>query len=91
MSLQSQLKLEVTGIEVTTAPTKTVYTVGEQLDLTGMVVTISETVDGEPMTEIAAYNEYVATPAEGTVLTAEDTEVVISAYDFEDSFTITVS
>lgn len=87
-------QIEITGIEVTTPPTKTVYTEGEALDLTGMVVTIFGTVDGEAVTELAAYNEYVTTPVEGAILTTDPTgeiEVVVSAYDFEDSFTVTVN
>ncbi len=87
----AESQIEITGIEVTTPPTKTVYTEGEALDLTGMVVTIFGTVDGEAATEIAAYNEYVTTPVEGAILTTDITEVTVSAYDFEDSFTVTVN
>lgn len=91
---ESEPQIEITGIEVTTKPTKLAYTEGEALDLTGMVVTIFGTVNGEAATEIAAYNEYVTTPVEGAILTTDPTgeiEVVVSAYDFEDSFTITVA
>lgn len=84
-------EITMTAIEVTTPPTKIVYTAGEELDLTGMVVTLIGTDGTQEVTETAAYNEYTTSPAEGTVLTVEDTEVVVSAYDFEDSFTITVN
>lgn len=84
-------EITLTAIEVTTPPTKTVYTAGEKLDLTGMVVTLIGTNGTQEVTDLVAYNEYTASPAEGTVLTVEDTEVVVSAYDFEDSFTITVN
>ena len=77
----------VTSIEVTTEPTKTAYAAGESLDLTGMVVT-GNLSNGETIDVTA---DCTTTPVDGAVLTAEDTEVVISAYDFEDSFTITVS
>ena len=84
-------EITMTAIEVTTPPTKTVYTAGEELDLTGMVVTLIGTDGTQEVTDLVAYNEYTASPAEGTVLTTDITEVVISAYDFEDSFTITVN
>jgi hypothetical protein len=88
---ESTPEITMTAIEVTTPPTKTVYTAGEKLDLTGMVVTLIGTDGTQEVTDLVAYNEYTASPAEGTVLTTDITEVVISAYDFEDSFTITVN
>lgn len=75
-----------TGIEITTEPTKTAYTAGETLDLTGLVVSIVYDNGGKEAT-----TDYLTTPASSAVLTVEDTEVVVSALDFEDSFTITVS
>lgn len=84
-------EITMTAIEVTTPPTKTVYTAGEKLDLTGMVVTLIGTDGTQEVTDLVAYNEYTTSPAEGTVLTVDITEVVVSAYDFEDSFTITVN
>lgn len=84
-------EITMTAIEVTTPPTKTVYTAGEELDLTGMVVTLIGTDGTQEVTDLAAYNEYTTSPAEGAVLTVDITEVVVSAYDFEDSFTITVN
>lgn len=88
---KSEPEITMTAIEVTTPPTKTVYTAGEELDLTGMVVTLIGTDGTQEVTETAAYNEYTTSPAAGTVLTTEITEVVVSAYDFEDSFAITVN
>lgn len=88
---ESEPEITMTAIEVTTPPTKTVYTAGEELDLTGMVVTLIGTDGTQEVTETAAYNEYTTSPAAGTVLTTDITEVVVSAYDFEDSFTITVN
>lgn len=80
-----------TSIEVTTPPTKTVYNQGEELDLTGMVVTITGTDGTQEVTETLGYNEYTTSPEAGAVLTTDVTEVVVSAYDLEDSFTITVN
>lgn len=88
---ESTPEITMTAIEVTTPPTKIVYTAGEKLDLTGMVVTLIGTDGTQEVTDLAAYNEYTTSPAEGTVLTTDITEVVVSAYDFEDSFTITVN
>ena len=53
-----------TSIKVTTPPTKTTYTAGEQLDLTGMVVT-AEYSDG---TSEDVTSECTFTPTAGTVL-----------------------
>ena len=53
-----------TNIKITTPPTKTTYTAGEQLDLTGMVVT-AEYSDG---TTKDITTECTFTPAAGTVL-----------------------
>ena len=76
----------VTGIEVTAEPTKTVYTAGETLDLTGLVVSLVYDNGDKEVTSV-----YLTTPVSGATLAVEDTEVVVSALDFEDSFTITVS
>lgn len=75
-----------TGIEVTTNPTKMEYTVGDELDLTGMVVKLfyndgtSEEID-----------EWEADPDDGDVLAEDDTPVVIEYEDFYDEVAITIS
>ena len=91
IEVESTPEVTMTAIEVTTPPTKTVYTAGEELDLTGMVVTLIGTDGTQEVTDLVAYNEYTTSPEAGTVLTTDITEVVVSAYDFEDSFTITVN
>lgn len=53
-----------TSVKITTPPTKTTYTAGEQLDLTGMVVT-AEYSDG---TSEDVTSECTFTPTAGTVL-----------------------
>ena len=83
-----------TAIEVTTKPTKLSYTEGEALDLTGMVVTLTGTDGTQEITETLGVDEYLTTPVNGAILTTDPTgeiEVVVSAYDLEDSFTITVA
>lgn len=83
-----------TKIEVTTKPTKLAYTDGEALDLSGMVVTLFGTDGTQEITETLGVNEYVTTPVDGAILTTDPTgeiEVVVSAFDFEDSFTVTVT
>ena len=91
IEVESTPEVTMTAIEVTTPPTKTVYTAGEELDLTGMVVTLIGTDGTQEVTDLVAYNEYTTSPEAGTVLTTDINEVVVSAYDFEDSFTITVN
>lgn len=87
-------EVTMTSIEVTTKPTKLAYTEGEALDLTGMVVTLIGTDGTQEITETLGVDEYLTTPVNGAILTTDPTgeiEVVVSAYDFEDSFTITVT
>lgn len=87
-------EITVTGISVTTKPTKLAYTEGESLDLTGMVVTAFGTDGTQGVNKVLTADEYLTTPVDGAVLTTDTTgeiEVVVSAYDFEDTFTITVA
>ena len=65
----------VTSIAITTAPTKTAYSVGDTLDLTGMVVTASLS-GGTGATKVVT--DYTASPANGATLTAEDTKVTVT-------------
>ena len=65
--------LSLSGIEVTAAPTKTIYAAGESLDKTGMVVTASFN-DGA-VTRVLDAEEYTVIPE---TLTAGQTEVTIS-------------
>lgn len=77
---------EIESIEITTPPTKTEYTVGEALDLTGMVVTATYTdgTDGE-------ITDYTTDPAAGTILTVEDTWFDVICGEYSDSCSITVT
>jgi len=77
----------VTGIEVTTKPTKLVYTVGEALDTTGMVVTATMS-DGSAKTLTAA--EYSVTPQTFTTASASTT-VTVKYETFTATFTVTVN
>ncbi len=61
----------LTGIAVTTAPTKTVYTAGENFDATGMIVTA--TYSDQSTEAVTAY-----TVTDGTALTEGKTTVTIS-------------
>lgn len=68
------------GIRVITKPTKVVYKEGEQLDLTGLVVGISQTTS---LTELVALEQFAdknisTSPINGAELTTADTKVVIS-------------
>ena len=63
-----------TSVKITTPPTKTTYTAGEQLDLTGMVVT-AEYSDG---TTKDITTECTFTPAAGTALYEDTTKIDIA-------------
>ena len=75
---------ELTGIEVTTQPTKVAYTEGETFDPTGMVVT--GTYSDSTTEEIS---DYTFSP-DGALATT-DTEITITKGDFTDTVTITVT
>ena len=74
----------LTGIEVTTEPTKTAYTVGETFDPTGMVVTGTYSDS-----TIEVISDYTYSPDGALALT--DTTVTITKDSFTDTVTITVS
>ncbi len=63
------------SISVTTPPTKTDYTVGETLDLTGLVVTATYT--DKTTKEVTGY---VATPDTGTALDTEGPQTITISY-----------
>jgi len=73
------------SIEVTSEPDKTTYTVGEALDLTGLVITATYS-DGSQ----AVVTGYTTDPAEGTTLDTEGTVNVVVSYT-EGDITVTTS
>ena len=75
-----------TSVKVTAPPNKTTYTAGEQLDLTGMVVT-AEYSDG---TTKDITTECTFTPAVGTTL-YEDTTKIDIAWEWESQITYAAS
>ncbi|MBR0140292.1 MAG: S-layer homology domain-containing protein [Firmicutes bacterium] len=79
------LENTLTGIEVTTLPTKKEYLVGESLNTEGMVVTASY-ADGSS----AAVSSYTVSPTTfGTA--GEEVAVTVSYENFTDDFTVKVS
>ena len=65
----------ITGISVTTAPTKTSYKPNEQLDLTGIVITAASA----NLTKVVT-SECTFSPADGTTLTTEGTFNVTASW-----------
>ncbi len=91
---ESEPTYTLTKIEITEEPTKVVYTAGEALDLTGLVIKATYTDGTSEVSELLGVNEFVSVPVNGAILTADDTEVVVTAVEddsFTDSFTITVN
>lgn len=84
----------LTKIEITEEPTKVVYTAGEALDLTGLVIKATYTDGTSEVSELLGVNEFVSVPENGATLTTDVTEVVVKAVEdnsLTDSFTITVN
>ena len=75
-----------TGIEVTSPPTKTTYNAGENIDLTGIVVTATFS-DGSAK-EITS--ECTFSPASGTVI-YEDAVKITANWTWEDTITYSTS
>ena len=75
-----------TGIHVTTPPTKTTYTAGEQLTTVGMVVKATWSDNTE--TEITS--ECTVTPSVGTILYEQTTQINI-AWEWENTITYTTT
>lgn len=78
----------LSSIAVTTQPTKTTYTVGETLDLTGCVVTATYSdASTENVTSSCTF-----APANGATLSTEGTQTVTVTYsDQNTSFNVTVN
>ncbi|AFV23191.1 KP-43 peptidase [Methanolobus psychrophilus R15] len=79
----------VTGIAVTTAPTKVTYTEGDNLNLQGMVITLARSNSSTEDVAFANFNSkgIVVTPANGTVLTTSNTKVTITHSETEKNTT----
>jgi hypothetical protein len=70
------LPIELTSIAVTTPPAKTIYTVGEQLDLTGIVVTAS--YSDSSTEDVTA--DCTSNPANTEVLNTLGTQTITISY-----------
>lgn len=75
-----------TGIEVTSPPTKTTYNAGENIDLTGIVVTATFS-DGSTQD---VTSKCTFSPASGTVI-YEDTTKITANWTWEDTITYSTS
>lgn len=74
-------------IQVVTPPTKTIYKVGERLDLSGIVVNLV----GTNGVQIDVTSACTFSPANNTVLTASDTTVTVTYLYQHDGTTFTTS
>lgn len=73
----------ITYIDVKTPPAVTAYTVGDALDLTGLVITLFKSDSSKEDVAFADFgsNGITTDPADGAVLTASDTTVAITHTD----------
>ena len=77
----------VTSLSVTSSPTKTSYSEGDALDLTG--VSIEATWSDATTSDVT--NDAIYSPADGTILSPSNTEVTVSFGGKSTSIAITVS
>ncbi len=85
--------VSITGVAVKTPPAKVTYDAGETLDLTGLVVTLTKS---DASTQDVAFSDFAANgittvKANGDVLAATDTAVVITVNGQTASQAITVT
>ncbi len=81
----------VTGIEIKTHPSKTVYTAGETFDPTGLVITVS--YDDETTKDVAYLgneSDFSFSPSLSTQLTTDNTSITITYSEQSTSQSITV-
>ena len=92
-NIENPGEVTLIGVEVT-APTKTTYTVGETLDLTGMIVEALYTdAQGNETREALTEADYTVSPAEGYKFTNADAgqyPVTVSAIGYDVEFVVTV-
>ena len=79
----------IVSIEVTTLPTKSSYSTGETLDLTGLEVT-GTFADGD--VAVLTTNDYTTSPVNGATLSTQgDVTVTVTAGEVTDSFVVEVT
>ncbi|MDD3895222.1 MAG: S-layer homology domain-containing protein, partial [Syntrophomonadaceae bacterium] len=86
-------KVTVRSIEILSEPDKVIYNEGEELDLTGLIVILNKS---NGTTKDVAFADFTAegiatSPANGTVLTSTNTEVIITVNGKTVSQSITVN
>jgi hypothetical protein len=89
----SSEEITITGITIKTSPTKTAYTEGDALDLSGLIVTLTKSDDS--IQDVAlinfAINSITTNPENGATLSVSNMEVTIVAGEHEASQEITLS
>lgn len=83
----------VAGVEIKSAPDKLVYTEGDELDLTGLEVTLTYSNGNKKYAALNEFdeNDITVSPKDGDVLDAADTEIVITVNGITAKQAITVN
>ncbi len=81
------------SIEVTNLPLKVIYSIGESLDLSGLIVTINKNNSTEEDIPFLNFEEkgIVCSPSSGTLLDSELNVISISCVDSKTSFNISLN
>ena len=107
VTVSAKVDSTVASVEIKTSPTKTSYTEGDTLDLTGLAITIVYSDDASSSSSSSAsdssgssvdieFSDFAdygvgTTPAHGAKLTTANTTVTVSVGEHSDSFNITVT
>ena len=89
---ETSTEATVTAIAVKTQPTNLEYTEGDELDLTGLEVTLTMSDNTEKVVALKDFetNQITATPADKTVLKTTDTTVTLKVDGVNTPATITI-
>ena len=93
ITVDAKAEVVLTGVTVKENPVKTVYTEGETLDLSGLVVTLtySDGTGADVAFADFAANEITVSPANETVLNTTHTKATVSKGGFTDDVQLTVN
>ncbi|WP_400260580.1 leucine-rich repeat protein [Candidatus Methanomassiliicoccus intestinalis] len=93
VTVAAKVVVTVSKVEISTNPTKTTYTEGEVLDLTGLQVKLSYSDGSSEIVALADFadNSITTNPTNGATLAVSDTAITISVEGKSTTFNITVN
>ena len=93
VTVAAKMVVTVSKVEISTMPTKTIYTEGEVLDLTGLQIKLSYSDGNSKTVALADFadNSITTNPNNGETLAVSDTTITVSVEGKSTTFNITVN